>query len=155
MNQQLIKFLTHTLESYHTWTGRHWPSKGASGSDEWIQSILTSPSVLVCHDTSEDPIFKFGNQIALDLFEMDFETFTTLPSRKSAEPMLREERDHLIQSVRKNGYTDSYQGIRISSTGKRFHIPQATVWNVVDENQNYLGQAATFSEWKFLQQSFN
>lgn len=150
MDQQLITFLIHTLKSYHNWTGRTWPTEGEPGSQVWIDSIINSPIVLVSHNTSDDPIFNFGNRTALELFEMDFDSFTKLPSRKSAEPMLREEREQLIQSVRANGYTDNYKGVRVSSTGKRFYLPQATVWNVLDEKGLYIGQAATFSNWEFL-----
>lgn len=150
MTPELIAFLEHTLKSYTKWTGRVWDTKGEPGTQQWIDHLVEAPAVLVSHDTSEDPIFNFGNRVALELFEMDFENFTQLPSRKSAEPLLREEREQLIQSVRKNGYTDNYQGVRISSTGRRFFIPQATVWNVVDEQNTYLGQAATFSKWEFL-----
>jgi len=52
--------------------------------------------------------------------------------------------------VRENGFIDDYSGIRISSTGRRFHIRQAIVWNVLDEDGRYAGQAATFSSWEFL-----
>jgi len=30
-------------------------------------------------------------------------------------------------------------------------IQQAVVWNVLDESENYTGQAATFAQWQPLQ----
>lgn len=150
LKPELIQFLDHTLKSYLKWTQQEWKVLGEPQSKEWLESILHSPKVLVSHDTKEDPIFNFGNNRALNLFEMPFEDFTQLPSRKSAETMLREEREELIQRVREFGYTDSYQGIRISSSGQRFHIPQATVWNVINDDGDYIGQAATFDQWTFL-----
>ncbi|HIH44407.1 MAG TPA: MEKHLA domain-containing protein, partial [Candidatus Methanoperedenaceae archaeon] len=75
---------------------------------------------------------------------------TVTPSRITAEPVNREERARVLEQVRQNGFTDSYQGVRISRTGRRFLVEQATVWNILDENERYAGQAATFSQWRYL-----
>ena len=114
------------------------------------QAIMDAPFVVVSHGTEADPIFNFGNPTALALFELSFEEFTRLPSRKSAEPLERAERQALLDRVTHHGYINDYQGIRISSTGKRFLVKNAIVWNVYDPNEVYRGQAATFSEWTFL-----
>jgi hypothetical protein len=53
--------------------------------------------------------------------------------------------------VTANGYIDHYEGIRISSSGKRFKISNAVVWNLTDKNQNYKGQAAWFEQWRRYQ----
>jgi hypothetical protein len=50
----------------------------------------------------------------------------------------------------RDGYVDDYRGVRISSSGKRFLIEEAIVWNLVDAAGNRVGQAATFSQWKPL-----
>ena len=72
------------------------------------------------------------------------------PSRLTAEAPNREERARLLAAVTKHGFIDDYSGIRISKTGRRFRIAQATVWNLLDEKGNYAGQAAMFSRWEFL-----
>ena len=41
--------------------------------------------------------------MALELFEMNFEQFIKLPSRKSAEAPNREERRRLLEAVSKQG----------------------------------------------------
>ena len=117
---------------------------------EFAQQLFESPAVVVSHGTQEDPIFNYANQAALSLFEMDWENFTQLPSRKSAEPLNREERARLLDAVTSNGFIDDYSGVRISSSGRRFLIPRAIVWNVVDEAGVFRGQAATFSDWEFV-----
>jgi len=114
------------------------------------QAIVDASFVVVSHGTEDDPIFNFGNQAALNLFELEFETFTQLPSRKSAESLERAARQRLLDRVTRFGFIDDYEGIRISSTGKRFLVRNAVVWNVNDDDGNYCGQAATFSEWTFL-----
>lgn len=108
---------------------------------------------VVSHGTEEDPIFNYANPKALELFEMDFDQFTNLPSRKSAEVPNREERQRLLEAVSKQGYIDDYKGIRISATGRRFYIQQAFVWNLHNENGEYCGQAAMIPSWQYLEES--
>ena len=117
---------------------------------EFAQGIFESAAVVVSHGTQDDPIFNYANQAALSLFEMDWEEFTRLPSRKSAEPLNRQERARLLEAVSSQGFIDDYSGVRISSTGRRFRIPRAIVWNVVDGKGDLIGQAATFSDWEYL-----
>lgn len=106
--------------------------------------------VLLSHNTLSDPIFNFANLKAQELFEMDWHEFILLPSKYSAEPMEQNERAIFLQQTAKNGYVVNYNGIRISKTGKRFWIKDAIIWNLIDENQIYKGQAALFSKWSFI-----
>lgn len=112
-----------------------------------IDALWRSPVCIVAHDTADDPVFFFGNATALALFELDFTSFTKLPSRYSAEPLLREERARLLERVNRDGLIDDYAGVRVSSTGKRFRIARASVWNLIDEGGARHGQAAAFSDW--------
>lgn len=130
-------------ESYLRLTGRKLtpPASNVAGA------MWEMPAVILAHGIEADPLFFYGNRAALDLFEMDARQFTGLPSRLSAEPLLREERSALLKRVTRRGFIDDYSGIRISSTGRRFRIEQATVWNLIDAEGNMHGQAATFSHW--------
>jgi hypothetical protein len=119
------------------------------GVDE-VQHLLSAPFVVLSHGTQPEPIFNYGNRSAQILFEMDWATLTTLPSHYSAEAMHREERQHLLNEVNKQGYSDNYSGIRISATGKRFYIKSARIWMLFDASGKHLGQAATFSDWQML-----
>lgn len=107
--------------------------------------------VVVSHDGAEDPVFNYASKAALDLWEMDWETFTSTPSRFSAEPDEREARAELLRRVTEDGYVDDYCGVRISSSGKRFEVRDAYVWNVY-QGEERVGQAALFrrSGCKFL-----
>ena len=53
------------------------------------RALYEAPFALVSHNTDSDPRFNYANRTALTLFEMNWNEFTTLPSRMSAEPMLR------------------------------------------------------------------
>jgi hypothetical protein len=97
-----------------------------------------------------DPVFNYANLKALELFELSWEDFTCLPSRLSAELVNQAERDRLLAKVMKKGYIDDYEGVRISSGGKRFLIKNAVVWNLMDNKQRYKVQAACFDQWTFL-----
>lgn len=115
--------------------------------DELARTLFTAPFVLVSHGTQADPVLNYGNATALKLWEMDWADFTQTPSRLTAEPPNRDERARLLAEVTARGFIDNYSGIRISSTGKRFRIERATVWNLVDAAGRRCGQAATFRDW--------
>ena len=123
---------------------------GLAIGDDITQAVFDAPYALVSHDTSDDPIFVYGNAMALQLFELSWDDFTALPSRRSAEPMERSEREQLLARVTADGYIDDYTGVRISSTGRRFLINDAVVWNLVDDNGTYQGQAALFDHYTRL-----
>jgi len=135
------------LQSYLLWTGRELLPPGPQ---EHCRALFFQPFVVLSHGIQDDPILNYGNQAALDLWEMTWEEFTNTPSRLTAEPVNRIDRERLLGQVRQNGYIDTYRGVRISRSGRRFLIEKGTVWNIVDENKEYAGQAATFSRWTYL-----
>lgn len=115
--------------------------------DDLAVALWEAPRVIVAHGTENDPLFFYGNRLALQAFEMDFAAFCRLPSRFSAEPLAREERARLLERVTRDGYIDDYAGVRISAKGQRFRIEKAIVWNLVDAAGQVHGQAATFENW--------
>ena len=135
--------------SLKKWTDRDLLAENLSPA-ELAEKVFHAPFVLVAHGTEEDPVLNYGNQSALALWEMSWSEFTRTPSRLTAEAPNREERVRLLAAVTANGFIDDYSGIRISKTGRRFRIAQATVWNLLDERGIYAGQAAMFSRWTML-----
>lgn len=145
-------WLSHTqilLDSYLKWLGTDLIDRSGS-EDEQAQRLFESPFVVVSHGTQTDPILNYGNRTALGLWEMEIPSLLQTPSRLTAEPMHRDERARLLERTTRDGYVDDYRGIRIASTGRRFRIEQAIVWNLVDDSGQRVGQAATFSDWVFL-----
>lgn len=135
--------------SYRHWIGHDLLDPAADGKP--LADLLDAvPFAVVSHGTEDDPIFNYGNRTALALFEMSWEAFTVLPSRLSAEPLAQAERERLLKQVAENGYIDDYTGIRISASGKRFLIRNATVWNLLDEAGQHYGQAALLRDWQPL-----
>jgi len=123
----------------------------AGSAAEQAERLFHAPFVVVSHGTEADPVLNYGNAAALALWEMDFATLTRTPSRLTAEPVHRDERARLLERTRRDGFVDDYAGIRVSSTGRRFRIEQAIVWNLVDAAGILRGQAATFDRWTPLE----
>jgi len=137
------------LSSLFRMTGRNLVDSGLSEKDRY-RSLYEAPFCVVSHNTEADPVFNYGNKAALKLFEMEWADFTKLPSRLSAEPHTREEREKLLARVRTHGYIEDYKGVRVSSTGKRFLVEDSVVWNMMDENGTCRGQAAVLYKWLTL-----
>jgi hypothetical protein len=119
-------------------------------ADERVDAAHRAAAVLLSHGTEADPLFNYANQRALDLFELNWEQLCALPSRLSAEPGLQSGREALLRQVAERGFIADYSGVRVSRTGRRFRIERAVVWNLIDNDGVYRGQAATFSEWHAL-----
>ena len=112
--------------------------------------LWSAPRVILAHGIEDPPLFFYGNRLALDLFAMSVGDFIGMPSHKSAEPALREERAAMLGKLAARDVVDDYSGVRISADGRRFRIGQATIWNLLDEDGTRHGQAATFTEWEWL-----
>lgn len=140
------RLIAHSLKH---WTGREL-LPGSLSPAEFAENIFHAPFVLVSHGTEADPILNYGNAAALALWEMAWAELTRTPSRLTAEAPNREERARLLAAVTARGFIDDYSGIRISKSGRRFRIAQATVWNLLNETGQPCGQAAMFARWELL-----
>lgn len=142
-NKYLAEHIKLLSQSYNRWTGNNLIDPGLDKSSA-ADAIWNASFIVLSHNTDPDPILTYSNQIGLKLFELSWNELTQMPSRLTAESQERSERARLMEEVTKNGYIANYSGVRISKSGKRFTIPQATVWNLIDNEGNYRGQAARF-----------
>jgi hypothetical protein len=145
----VIRWSQLLLNSFRHWLGRELIER-TGGAEQQAKMLYHAPIVVVSHGMEADPILNYGNKIALDVWDLDWERFTKTPSRLTAEPMNQAERAHMLARAQEQGFIDDYRGVRISGTGKRFLVEQAIVWNVVGAEGEQIGQAATFSKWKLL-----
>ena len=142
----IIRHSQRLLNSFQHWTG--YPLIDTKAPPIIVaQDLFEASFVVVSHDSESEPIFNYGNRQALELWQLDWEAFTKLPSRSSAEPVEQSERERMLAQAKNQGFISNFQGIRISSTGKRFFIEDGIIWNVLDEEQLPCGQAATFKRW--------
>ncbi len=139
-----ISHVKNLLDSFERLTGENIIERVNPELD--YNAIQEGEFVLVSHNGAQDPILNFGNEFALNLWEMDWDSFTKTPSRKTAEADLRERRQEMLEVAEQKGYFDKYEGIRISSSGKRFKIKDAIIWNVFNQEGIKIGQAAYFNQ---------
>jgi hypothetical protein len=149
INDYLATYIQMLRESYHHYLGKDLIDQTLSPSRA-AQHIYNAPFVVVSHNAAVDPIFTYGNQKALNLFEMTWSEFTQLPSRQSAEVSVQGEREQLLTATMTQGFMSNYAGIRISKGGRRFWIRNVTVWNLLNPQGQYAGQAAVYSDWADL-----
>jgi hypothetical protein len=142
-NDYLADHVALIAGSYLRLTGRELVA-GARTPGEAAQLLFDAPFAVVSHDAAPDPLFNYANRAALAAFEMRWEEFVGMPSRRSAQAPARAERERVLETVRRMGFVDNYRGVRVSGTGRRFMVEGATVWNLCEPNGRYLGQAARF-----------
>ncbi len=106
--------------------------------------------VVLSHDTQADPVLTYANLRAQGLWEMGWDEITQMPSRLTAEPDERAARAALFEALRGHGFLNGYEGVRVSSSGRRFRIRDAVIWTLTDASGLHHGEAATFKEVEFL-----
>lgn len=116
------------------------------------EALYQAPEAIVSHGTEADPVFRYANAKALELWEMDWDNFTRLPSRLSAETnhSIQTDRNALLASALEKGAITDYSGIRISANGNRFRIRDTVLWNVTAPDGTLHGQAALIRRWNRL-----
>jgi hypothetical protein len=134
-------------ESFARFFGRPLVESAPRGLE---QTLWEAPRAIVAHGTELEPLFFYGNRVALELFDLRADAFIGLASYSSADPSEREERARMLEGLRLRGFLDDYSGVRVSASGRRFAITNTQVWNLVDRDGGRHGQAATFAEWRFL-----
>ncbi|WP_061296392.1 MEKHLA domain-containing protein [Herbidospora cretacea] len=121
------------------------PLGGPEVTARWLHE--DAPFCVLAHDATDDPRFTYANLTAQRCFEYDWDELVGMPSRLSAEPDRREDRQLLIDAVHRNGFATGYRGLRIAKSGRRFWIEDVTMWNLI-EGGRLVGQAATYRSWR-------
>ena len=128
---------------------KHWSGCGLVEEERdpvaAARRLYYAPFALLSHGSEEDPLINYANHAAQQLFEMSWHEMIGLPSRLTAEGSAQAERSAMLSHVARHGFADNYSGIRVSKSGKHFHIRHATVWNLLDEAGEPCGQAAMFT----------
>jgi len=145
----IIEWSQLLLNSFRHWIGRDLVER-VGDQDYQAHALFQSPFVIVSHGIEEDPLLNYGNQVALELWELTWEQLVKTPSRLTAEGINRAEREWMLEQARTRGYLDTYRGVRITATGRRFLVENAVIWNVVAAGGRVVGQAATFAQWTWL-----
>lgn len=139
------------LDSYHHWFKEDLIARDQSPIIQ-AETLFEAPMVVFSHGIQADPIYNYGSRLGLELWERTWEELLEMPSRQSAEPsaQVQAERNQLLASSRNYGFKAGFSGIRITKNGKRVRIEDVKLWDLLDIDGNYRGQAAVYSKWTFL-----
>ena len=112
-------FFDFLVSSYRRTVGREpaYLEHCAHRSADWLYAQASH--CVLAHNTDPDPHFIYANRAAQTAFEYDWDEITSLPSRLSAEPVDREERQRLLDAVARHGFATDYSGVRIAKSGRR------------------------------------
>jgi MEKHLA domain len=138
---EFFRLLDH---SYERFVGS--PLAPSGSGPAWLYHH--APFAVVAHNTEPDPRFIYANRTAQTCFEYGWDEFTSLRSRFSAEVPDRTERQRVLDAVTRDGFVTGYRGLRIAKSGRRFWIEDGTVWQLIDADGVWRGQAAMFPSWK-------
>jgi hypothetical protein len=148
-NDFLSPHIAWLVDSLRHWTGRDLVAADLPRGEQ-ARQLFHAPFALLSHDGALDPLLNYGNLAGMRLFELSWSELMATPSRLTAAAADRDERARLLASVAARGFIDDYRGMRVSKSGRRFIIENATVWNLLDEDGAPCGQAAMFADWRFL-----
>lgn len=111
------------------------------------KALFNAPFCCASHDAEDT--FNYGNKAALALWELGWEEFVGMKSTRSADEedsATQEERRALLDKAASEGLITNYSGVRMSSTGKKFRIENATVWTMTNADGDKTGQAVRFDK---------
>jgi hypothetical protein len=145
-----LSFANLLAESYFRFIGHSLVPKNLVGEDVAMWLYELAPFGLLAHNYASDPVFVYGNKVAQQLFEYEWDELVRLPSRLSAEAPNRDQRQRFLTEVQHHGFITGYRGVRISKSGKRFAIEDATVWQLIDPDGRFHGQAALLPKATYL-----
>ena len=145
LSPETLGLVALLLQSHQKYFGR--PLLQGKGTRLAAQELFTLDQVILCHNGAEDPCFIYANRAALNLFNRSWSEMVGLPSRLSASQQQRFDREKFLAQVKEKNWLEGYGGERINSQGKRFQIRGAKLWNLIDAELHYRGQAACFSDW--------
>ncbi len=108
------------------------------------QRLYDADAVVVSHRCAADPCFVYANRAAQCVWGYAWNEFIGLPSRLSAPPEERARRDVQIQGGLAHGVVRLHDAIRVRADGQRFRVDEIILWNVQDDAERVVGQAATY-----------
>ncbi|TWF35215.1 MEKHLA domain-containing protein [Chitinophaga polysaccharea] len=139
----VLSLITQIDQNFLDRNGKGLPTPaGITARAQWLHEA--APYSILAHGTGTDPHFIYANQFALSCFKYNIAELLQLPSRLSAAPQDRSERERLLHDVTLNGIAYHYTGPRVDKYGNTFTIYDGVVWRLTHPDGLPLGQAALF-----------
>ena len=152
MNPTSLIIVEQVIRSYQSAFGKdlfNYPV-GAISELKLAELLFSMEYPLLAHDNSIDPCITYANATALKLWGKCWAEMIGMPSKLTAPREEWAQRDTALKKATKIKAIQNYEGVRINSQGSRFLIKGAEIWSLLDRNDKYCGQAATFNEWRNL-----
>jgi len=145
-NHYCLEHVSILLNNLKKWSGFDLAGEFGISAGELGKGVFEAEFCLLSSDLSAEPVLNYGNQRALDLWEMSWEELTSTRSRDTARADRQSDRDGLMLQVDEKNFITGYSGERISKTGKEFLIKDVTIWNLFDDDGKPYGRAAWFKD---------
>ncbi len=108
-NRYRVEHTERLRRSFHALTGRNLIDP-ALAPEVAADALFHAPFVVLSHNTGPDPLLTYGNQSALELFELTWEELIQMPSRLTAEAPDQAERARLLAQVAARGVHRQLRG---------------------------------------------
>jgi MEKHLA domain len=98
--------------------------------------VYFAPFVVVSHDAGADPLFTYGNQAALELWEMSWEELTQMPSRQAAPAAERAQRARLLAGCKAKALSKAIAVVASRGGGSAFRSktpPYGISWTLRED----------------------
>lgn len=113
-------------------------------------AMWQAPRAIGARGIGFEPRYFYGNRMLLDLLGMSASELAGTSPRQQAEPLLRAERERMIDELARNDIVEIYGVVGLTATGRRFAISDAQIWNLIDRRGGRHGLGITFSAWRYL-----
>ena len=142
--------LSHFMnESFKRWTDQYLIDPHHQ-PEEFSRLLYFAPFVVFAVSNHPDPRFSYANESSQKLFLYNWNEFTALPSTTPIEPSDFPQSQRMLDECSSQGFSKAFEGIRITSTGKRFKIGRTILWNIIDDSGRKIGKAVVFNKWEFI-----
>jgi hypothetical protein len=140
------------LQSHQRAFGRPLISAAQPGRSRRLlcQELFACGFPVLAHGTEDDPKLTYANAASLQLWETNWNNLIDMPSRLTAPTTEQAERSSALGQAQRLHAVQNCRGIRISRQGRRFMINNARIWTLWDAEERACGQAACFSDWRWI-----
>ena len=150
----LVAHITRLVRSFTVLTGRDLVPYDANPS-LLAERVQRAPFIIMSRSFERDELPAYGNDLALNLWQQSWDQFTALPmsdesDASAEEQVMWEQANELALAV---GHADVVSGVLTAGPGRRIRFTRATIWNVLDDDGQIVGQATLLPTWRWLQGS--
>ena len=112
-NHYCVEHVSILLNNLKRWTGFDLAGEFTIAKSDLGKGVFEAAFCLLSSDLSPDPVLNYGNQRALDLWEMSWEELTSTRSRDTARADRQSDRDGLMRQIGEMNFNLGHPSIAI------------------------------------------